>query len=300
MRAIPTFPRFATLTSDHKEDIDLFNRNFEPYSDFNFTSLFSWQGNQKTEISNLNNNLIIRMPDYTTNAVIYSVLGKNHIDSTFETLLNLTDELKLVPGITISNLKDRGRFHITEDRDNFDYIYSTESLVSLTGADYKKIRNKLSDFRRDHQTSIVTTSVTRNVSQEYMSTLLTLNNHWAVQSKDIDATTSEAKAIEKLLQNADFLDIFIVELLIDNEVKGFSINEILSKGYGICHFEKTLKSHHANINHFLVHEVATLLKELGIHTVNWEQDLGIEGLRRAKLSYKPSSFLRKYCVNSRS
>jgi hypothetical protein len=298
MNDLPTFPKFEKITQFHKKIIDNFTANYEPYSDFNFTSLFSWQGDGEAEVSLLNNNLIIRVPDYLTGNIICSVLGENNIEKSLKQIITVTPELKLVPQTTVSQLNMADSpFNIIEDRDNFDYLYTVEQLVDLTGADYKKIRNKINVFLRDHKSATVRTSVTREVTEEYRKALLKVCQEWALQSNvDKDDTGAEIQALERLLNNANSLDIFIVELIINNKIKGFSINEVLLNGYGICHFEKTLKSHHANSSNYLVHEVAKILHRFGVHTVNWEQDLGIEGLRRAKMSYKPYRLLRKYTI----
>mgnify|MGYP001601893906 CR=1 FL=1 len=295
MNWIPLFPPFTFLSINHKNSVDDITKHFEPYSDFNFTSLFSWQGEGEAQVSQYNNNLIIKIPHYLTGEPVYSILGKDKVDDAINLLLTNFKALSLVPEITLKNMVQAEKYEIKEDSDNFDYLYSVNDLVSLTGTTYKKVRNKINSFTSDHAESAVATSSTRNISDEYVQTILSLNSKWVDESSNSKQEAYfESQAIKTLLENANALNIIVVEIMVDNEIKGFSINEILPNGYSICHFEKTLKSHHVNTGHYLVHEVAKLLKTNGIHTTNWEQDLGIEGLRRSKESYRPIKFLKKY------
>jgi hypothetical protein len=99
-----------------------------------------------------------------------------------------------------------------------------------------------------------------------------------------------------LLDNHHAFSLILIEIVVDGETKAFSINEKLSGDTAICHFEKALKTHHASLNTFLVKEVAVKLCELGCRWINWEQDLGLDGLRRSKLSYQPAHYLKKFTI----
>lgn len=296
----PIFPKFEKVEIAHKEFIDTYNKLFEPYSDFNFTSLFSWSDDQ-AEVSLLNKNLVLKMPDYLDGTPTYSVLGKNKVDETLLELFAIAKKLRYVPEVTVNSIRDQNVFHITEDEDNFDYIYLTSSLSSLQGGQYKKIRSKVHAFEQDHVNHEVSTYTISRFPKELINEIKKIDLLWAISSDREDGDLiSERKALATLLDNADSLNLLLTCLLVNNELKAFSINELLDKNYAICHFEKALKSHHANITPFLVSTVAKKIHEAGVTHLNWEQDLGLPGLRHSKLAYQPTKMLKKYTVKPRS
>jgi len=95
---IPVFPIFTALTLEHKSEVESITSKFEPYADFSFVNLFAWCLDTQTEISLLNDNLVIRLPDYITGeTTMYSLIGKTKMDESVDELLKLSDSLTLVP-----------------------------------------------------------------------------------------------------------------------------------------------------------------------------------------------------------
>ncbi|MDO8265988.1 MAG: phosphatidylglycerol lysyltransferase domain-containing protein [Candidatus Saccharibacteria bacterium] len=296
---VPAYPFFKTLSLEDKRFMNAKNSEFQPYSDFNFTSLYCWSGQEASEISLLNNNLVIRMPHYLhSNKKVYSILGTHRIDETLLELLAHTDELTLVPDVVINNIMNPELFIVSEDEDNHDYIYDIEKLSAFEGSDYKKMRNKVNKFEKDHEGHKIETVVTTIIHQDRAESIRRIDEQWKkIHHDDNLDIRSERQALDKLLLNADKLNLIVVELLIDGEIKAFSINELLSEGYAICHFEKALKEHHDYLSAYFVKIVASEMKKHGYRFVNWEQDLGLSGLRHSKRSYKPAIMLKKYSIN---
>ena len=107
---ISKFPSFSRLEIHHKNSVDEITSRYVPYSDFNFTSLFSWNTSGSTAISLLNGNLVIKMPDYSSAQIVYSLLGNKMIDESLVKLLALTPQLKLVPEDTIKSIRSPRSF----------------------------------------------------------------------------------------------------------------------------------------------------------------------------------------------
>jgi hypothetical protein len=110
---------------------------------------------------------------------------------------------------------------------------------------------------------------------------------------------SEGAALENLVRNSSHFDLMGILIYIDNLCVGYSINEIVSSDYAICHFQKA-KLRYEYIDIFLSSLVAKELYHFGCKYINWEQDLGISGLRELKESYLPEFFLKKYNVKLRN
>ena len=114
------------------------------------------------------------------------------------------------------------------------------------------------------------------------------------ESKQCDVD-NEAKAISKVFEIGNNKNLILSRVYIADNLVGFSIDEILPNRYAISHFFK------ADINYIGVYDylnkrVAQALCHHGVQLWNIEQDLGIETLKKAKLSFKPKFYLKKYCI----
>lgn len=295
-KMISQFPAFCKLGIEHQDEINQITSRYEPYSDFNFTSLFCWDVDDTTEISLLNGNLVIRLPDYITGEPIYSLLGENQVDESLKDLLELTDSLSLVPSVTVAAIQSH-EFKVTEDPDNFDYIYSLQDLVDFAGKKYKVKRNKTNQFMRNYEASLHLRNIqfSSKADREIAKAVFL---KWAQErNRDENEIQNELLAIARVLEYSPDLNLTGVLVYIDQECVGFSINEIIDKEYSICHFQKALLEYE-HLDVFISNLVAKELLHFGCTYVNWEQDLGIEGLRQLKSSYQEYSFLKKYKVSS--
>lgn len=292
---IAHFPSFSKLEIQHKNSVGKITDRFPPYSDFNFTSLFSYDTDGSVAIALLNNNLVMRMPDYTSDQTVYSLLGKNSVDESLSKLLELTSELKMVPEDTINSIHHKHNFKIAEDRGNFDYIYELADLAKLTGRKHKNKRHKVNHVRHTFAEKLLVDN-TNYIDHQLRQKIEEVFDKWKKHSKQTEhEIRSENIAVTRLLDNADSLNLLITLVSLETEPVAFSINEVLVDKYAICHFEKAAPIHH-HIFSFVTHQAAEYLLGQECTYVNWEQDLDIPGLRQSKMFYHPSHFLKKYTV----
>ena len=298
MFMIAQYPKFSKINLTMRSEVINFTNKFDPYSDFNFTSLISWDTNKDTRLSLLNDNLIICLPDYQTGEQVYSLLGDTKIDETIEILLKSTNTLGLVPEIVIENLQNSKKYKIKQDRDNFDYVYSLNNLAKMSGKDYKKKRNKANTFFKAQTGTELIVDWSSKVDKIVAEEIIELDKQWSkINTPSTRDAAYERKAINTILKNFTKLNCSIATIRSDGALVAFSINEVLNERYAICHFEKALTIKHQHIYTFLAREVAKELAKHGCQLVNWEQDLGIAGLRRSKMSYNPTKMLKKYTVS---
>jgi len=304
IQSLPTFPESIELGPSHRELItDFTSRQGQLPSDFNFHSLLAWSIDGRTTIANLNGNLVVDIPDYMNGEPSVTVYGDQSTDQTVHTLLGFTDKLVYVPEVVVDNLSDRSGLCIQEDRDNFDYIYDIADLVALPGSGSNKgKRNRISKFQRIYGSGIEVThmplaSAEGGFDQDIMGVVEQWQQIKCAGSID-GAGKPETKAVERLLKLGSEDVLHISRLCIENSCVGFSINELLPDGNNsLCHFQKVIPGiEHADL--YLNHEVSKYLGSLGCTTVNWEQDLGIPGLRYLKESYHPTSVIKKYTITS--
>ena len=108
----------------------------------------------------------------------------------------------------------------------------------------------------------------------------------------------EVKGIHEILKNCSSLSIRMGGIYIDGNLEAFTIGSYNAReDMAIIHIEKAnpeIRGLYQFINQqFLIHEFADT------SLVNREDDLGLEGLRKAKLSYNPIGYARKYQVIQR-
>src|SRR5206468_385716 len=115
-----------------------------------------------------------------------------------------------------------------------------------------------------------------------------------VSEKKLEEAESELLATDRLLKHAGHFNLHTLGVYIDDVMVAYSIYEIQGD-YAVGHFEKAIKTH-PGLYDYLKHATAKKLHEQGVKYINYEQDLGIEGLRKAKLLLHPEAFLKKYTI----
>lgn len=295
---IASYPAFTKLDLSHKDYVTRLYSQFEPYSDFNFLSLFSWNIDGSTELSVLNDNLVIKLPDYLDGTPVVSILGKTNLDESISELAGSGFACKLIPETVVARLKNPSGFGIVEDEDNFDYIYDLKEQVELEGKKFSGKRKKIRSFTKKYGDTVHIREFSIQRNDKKTHELISVFESWAIhREKDHEEIKNEREAIIKFLEHSHYFNINCYEILIDGKIVGFSVNEILHNGYANCHFQKSLlRFEYMDI--FFTNYVAKQLLEKGCRNINWEQDLGIPGLRHLKRSYHPVKYLKKYAIKS--
>jgi len=301
---IPLFPNFKKIEYSDRNDIEKFTFQFLPYSDFNFTSMWTWDTSEERMISKLNDNLIVYFTDYKSHKPFLSFLGTDNLESTvcelekFSQLSKIQPVLCLVSQESILNLKGSD-FCIEEDVSNFDYIFSISELANLKGVKFKEQRHLANRFLRENPEARF--EVRELKDSQIQEQVIELFHRWKNKKKlDMKADefeyALEEKAIARLLQTSDKHELIVSCVFLQNDLIGFSIDEILPFRYAISHFAKANIMYNG-IYEFLNRETAKYLKNKNIIWWNWEQDLGIETIRKSKMNYNPVNFLKKYKVS---
>jgi uncharacterized protein len=196
-----------------------------------------------------------------------------------ETLLHIWQQ---VPGLDCDAQPSRG---------HWDYLYSVTDLVDLKGNKFHKKKNLLNQFnkRYDHQ------YIPLNVDNIHQT--IDMQENWCTwrDCASQAALDSENQAISNVLNNwQSFHRLMGGAIMVDTDMAAYTVAERLSDDTLVIHFEKgdhTFKGIYQAINQMFLENQAE-----GFSMVNREQDLDSEGLRKAKLSYNPVTFLKKFDV----
>lgn len=295
---IPEFPIFKNLELDDKKEIEVLTDEFNPYSDFNFTCLWIWDYDNEIQISKLNNNLVILFRNHENGRKFLSFIGKNSISQTASTLINFsktrykTDYLKFIPD-EIARELPKAKFEKIQDRNCCDYIYFIPNLAQMEILHGSSLGKKIRHFLKMYPHYRI---VEYHIQKAPKKECERLFYKWA-DNKHIGncPETQEYKAFQRLFKlNND--NIRILCLYLNKALIGFTVYEILANDFVMSHFAKSDNCYHRSINHILNWEEAKFLNSKGIKHSNWEDDLGLMGLREYKLEYRPCYFLEKFII----
>jgi len=298
------FPIFKKITEDDCAIFKKITDLYPPYSDYNFTSMWCFNTNNEIEYSFLHDNLVVKFQDYTENKYFYSFFGTNKIEQTVNTLLvkaaneNMLHALKLLPEDNFTSIYNSfPDFLILEDPDNFDYILSIWEIEKMAGSKYYDKRNLVNRFNRYlPQASFQELDLSDKLIQKRIIDLWKL---WELTAQMTQyERENELKAFMGLLSSQMITTNSIRTFGIYNQERliGFSINEIIDRQYILMHFEKA--DHlYPGIYSYLKKNVAQAFHKENYKFINYEQDLGIEGLRKAKRLWHPISYLKKYIIS---
>ena len=182
---------------------------------------------------------------------------------------------------------------IEEAPDLSDYIYSKEDLAELPGSKYSKKRNHINQFRKkysDFRLELIT--------PQNFKTVCELEKKWFSESSESLDLQQEAEIICAALKNfEDFSRNAGMKggiLFADGEPAAFCLSSTLSPDVTDVHFEKCLSAFARDGGYAVINN--EYAKTIETKYINREEDLGIEGLRKAKRSYYPELLLPKYNV----
>lgn len=297
---IPSFPTFRPISPELYSEYRGVIESFQPYSDTNIVSLTSWDRSNTARISRLFGNMVVQFPDYTDNRPVTTIVGNTDLPETATRLVKSGDrvctKLELVPEYIAAVLHTHSDWLVCEDASNHDYVLSIPRLSSLTGSEVREFRQSVHLFERRHgaQASFHTLDLQATARQrDIIEVFLTRES----QKSGVDYE-HELSALKQLFAYAGHFSLQAFGITIDRQLQAYAIVEALDDAWGIAYFWKA-NTRYNGIYAYLLHRVACELSGQGVKQLNFEQDLGLEGLRVFKRSLAPIGYLRKYTVEAK-
>ena len=298
MHSIPPYPEETPLTLEHASELQpylLDNRH--GVSEFSMASLLPFTKKRHYSVSSYTD------PEGKRAFMIFGLQWTDGKEERFamlpsgypgkELLANVLSRVHEVNTIAedsadswkIALRKDNLPFTCEEDRDNADYLYDRRRLVDLVGQSlHKKLAHAL-HFAEDHPDRILVPS--HLAKQEDMVAVL---DSWA-EGRDL---VEDYQATLLAITHQKELSLKGVVLYTGNTPVAFTLGEEDGPSRFIIHIEKAIGSYRG-VYQYINRAFASELPER-IAEINREQDLGIPGLRQAKMTYKPSRLLMKYRI----
>jgi len=181
------------------------------------------------------------------------------------------------------------RMQTRESREHWEYVYAAQDLRELKGNKYHKKKNLLSQFLKSYDFRY------EPMGESLVEEALSLQEDWCTWKSCEESTSlsGENEVITEILKNWNALGNLIGGMVrVAEQPAAYTIAEVIDTDTVVVHVEKghpDYKGIYQAVNWLFVSRLPE-----SIRWINREQDLGDEGLRKAKLGYHPTNFVKKF------
>ena len=286
---------FRPLTLVEKQLVDAaFAKHPPEISELTFTNLFCWRSKRHVLLAEYEDGLVLLAMEGERSYLLPPIC---HCDATaavramfdYAGGAGLASCVERVPEAMAEEFARTG-FRVEEDRVNWDYVYRVSDLALLEGRHYDGKRSFVRQALASHRCEY------RHIAVENVSDCLALETSWCnLRHCELDpGLEAEQRAITSCFGNWVEFSLIGGAVLVEGKIQAFAIGERLNPSTAVVHFEKAnpeMRGMCQLINQWFCQNE---LSEFAY--VNREQDLEIEGLRKAKESYRPHHMVRKFTV----
>lgn len=262
-------------------------------SEYAFGTHYVWQEKYEAQIANYGGFFLGR-----SNGFYLFPAGEGNLKEVLEELLEQEramghgEALNLfaVPQPALPILQERfaGRMTVQPDRANWDYLYLANNLIDLPGKAYHGKRNHIAKFRRSFEYTY------EDITAENAAECLEMAEEWQSANENPADFEDEMKAMRRAFDAWKALEFSGGLLRVEGRVIAFTAGEQISEQTYDLHFEKALTSF--NGAYAAINQEFASRRLSGYSLINREEDMGLEGLRKAKESYRPIAMFEKNTV----
>lgn len=302
MTDINNIELFEVVPNDYKKIKEYFKKRQSGTCENVITDCYIWRNYYQTRyfLNDYGLMWIYHIKDEVFSSV--PLCEKEHLKECFEDLRSyfnnvLGEKLKLYlvdsEAVEVLGL-DESKYKVEKERDYFDYVYNAKELMTLPGKKYHKKKNHVNAFLKEYGDRYEIKFPTCEDKEEILAFL----DRWHNQRNIVDEYNRdyyELKGIEEVLNNCHKIKYYMMCIYIDGKMEAFTLGTYLKKEKTVyVHVEKAnpeIRGLYPFINmQFLVNCFPDA------RYVNREDDMGLEGLRKAKMSYNPEYFVEKYTI----
>lgn len=284
----PAYPEFKAVGLEDRAVFEEFlARHPSEVCELCFANIFMWKGSEHPRWTVLNGSLCVLVePDFEGPYALPPV-GGERVPETIAALLTHAPRLSRVPEDLVREFG--AGFKVEEDPGNFDYLYSRQDLAELKGKKFDGKRNRIRKFESTfpHQFHY------HSLSREDVPGCTRLLEDWFEEKRNGDPyMQAERKAIIQALASFEDLGLKGGVVKVGGRVEAFTLGGRLTSDTAVIPIEIA--------NPGLVGLAQWINREFVVREcaddafVNREQDMNVEGLRKAKLSYQPVRLVKKY------
>ena len=266
--------------------------------DFSFANLVSWAPKFNTEFATIDDNIFFRVIDSNGQPSYLMPLGSMPVKESIQLIMEdakKSNNMFQMRGVTtnmLEKLEDTfpNMFANTPDKGNYEYIYETERLSTLAGKKLQKKRNHINKFKSENPDW----SYEKITSQAQLDDCLMMLKKWDNIENNDKHLNFDYIATKFMIDNFFELDLVGGLILVKGKIIAFSIGSELTNDTLNVHIEKAF----AEINgaYTIINQQFAEHEGANYKYLNREEDMGIEGLRKAKMSYYPDILLKESIV----
>lgn len=285
---------FREITLEDKQEVEACGSHYNYHlCERCFVDLFMWRSHYNTEICFFEGFLLVKMTPLDGEHDCYlSPIGEGDLGRALDALeadaaergIPLTIVSVAEPMIERIEAARPGKFtflHDTEDGD--DYIYLAEKLRTLSGKKLQSKRNLVNRFKAAYEDRWTYEDITtENIKDAFGYHIRWCNQNGCLEQRDFRGETC---AIVQALRNFDVLDLRGGILRLDGEVIAFTFGCKATPDMYVVQIEKA--DHTIPGAYQMINQQFVLRNCDDVEFVNREEDLGLDGLRKAKKSYYP-------------
>ena len=268
---------------------------------FNFTNLYMWR--EPFDIQwTLDDDVIYMISEWHGRVAALQPIGaedkmQDAIAKIIEWFESRDKDKKVVIGGVEKSFAQQlekfpdAKFDIKPNRENFDYVYLAEDLINLAGRKYHSKKNHLNSFQKNYPMANYL-PITKDIIPKCREELNDWYENKSPELPDDPFLALERAAINEVLDNFCDFNLKGGAIELDGRIIAFTFGEQLNSDTAVIHVEKAdpdIRGAYPAINQgFVAHEWANMTY------INREEDMGLEGLRKAKESYKPIKMIEKF------
>lgn len=264
-----------------------------------FGNIFAWSKVNNKRIARIDDYLIVKVNVDSKKPIYFYPAGKGDLKPIIEAIKEDADQnghTLRFDGLSPENMEVLNdlypnKFKYKRIRDNFDYVYLIEKMVSLAGKKLSAKRNHINKFLANNKWYF------EEITPENIDECMEMNKQWSLENgaDEDDSLAEEACAVKRQLKNFFELGLEGGLMRVDGKVVAYTIGEILNSDTYVIHVEKAfayVQGAYPMINREFISLIRERYPELVY--VNREEDVGDSGLRKAKKSYRPEKMEEKY------
>lgn len=295
------FPIFRNFTAeDYVDYMAVYTATNAPYADISPANLLVWLNIDGTlRISRLDDSLVLRysnpFDDGEENFILLEKApGYEHFKKIFALARDegVTASMRELPYATLPFLP-ASEFTVTPNRDSFEYILDTGLHTGLAGKSFSIQRRRMGYFKRVHEDDDIDVMFYDHIGDEQKKLMLDLISQWKIVANEdnLSSDNREFEALTYAIHTADILNRDLMLICINGKPAAFSLFSIYGDTAIVGHIKVDYEIQYAF--DFATYSLACELSGRGIPYMNFEQDLGIPGLREHKLRLRPVRMLEK-------
>jgi hypothetical protein len=295
---IPEYPKFKPLEIEDKPwVVKQLRSTSREICELSLGNIFAWVDFDQTRVTCVNGNLCMLLTPPNEPPYFLEPFGRRGLIETADILLKHAGQISRASKSYADLLPDH-LFVKTPLRNQFDYIFSRAELAELKGRDFDGKRNHIKRFTGLHPGYKYLP-----LTQEMKKDALELFEKWFAIRKESKyfprlAYTSQKKALLRAFSLYKKLNLLGGALMADDQMKGFTLGSLINPEMASIHFLYGDPASQGSSQTLLWEACNRTYNNLKY--VDMEQDLGIPGLRMAKLSYHPVHLSEKFEIKARS